>query len=40
MDQVAFDFGRIEVEYRPQRPDGTPDPPVKAGWDLKANKKI
>jgi type VI secretion system secreted protein Hcp len=40
MDEVAFDFARIEVEYRPQRPDGTADTPVKAGWDLKANKKV
>ncbi len=39
-DQVAFDFGRIEIEYRPQKPDGSLDAPVKAGWDLKANKKV
>jgi type VI secretion system secreted protein Hcp len=40
VDQVAFDFARIEVEYRPQKPDGSLDAPVKAGWDVKANKKI
>jgi type VI secretion system secreted protein Hcp len=39
-DQVAFNFGRIDVEYRPQSPDGSPGPPVKAGWDVKANKKV
>ena len=40
VDQVALDFARIEVEYRPQKPDGSPDTPVKAGWDVKANKKV
>ncbi len=39
-DHVAFNFSRIEVEYRPQKQDGSLDPPVKAGWDVKANKKI
>jgi type VI secretion system secreted protein Hcp len=39
-DQVALSFGRIQVEYRPQRPDGTPDAAVHAGWDVKANEKI
>ena len=39
-DQVAFNFARIEVTYRPQKPDGSPDAPVTAGWDVKANKKI
>jgi type VI secretion system secreted protein Hcp len=40
MDQVSFNFGRIEYEYRPQKPDGSLDAPIKAGWDVKANKKI
>jgi type VI secretion system secreted protein Hcp len=40
MDQVAFNFARIEVEYRPQKADGSLDLPVKAGWDVKANKKV
>ena len=39
-DQVAFNFARIEVTYRPQKPAGSPDTPVTAGWDVKANKKI
>jgi type VI secretion system secreted protein Hcp len=39
-DQVAFNFSRIEVEYRPQKQDGSLDAPVKAGWDVKANKKV
>lgn len=40
IDQVSFNFARIEVEYRPQKPDGSFAPPVKAGWDLKQNKPI
>jgi type VI secretion system secreted protein Hcp len=39
-DQVAFNFGRIDVEYRPQSPTGSPVTPVTAGWDVKANKKV
>ena len=39
-DQVAFNFGRIEVEYRPPNPDGSLSTAVKAGWDVKANKKV
>jgi type VI secretion system secreted protein Hcp len=39
-DQVSFNFGRIEIEYRPQKPDGSLDTAVKAGWDVKANKKV
>jgi type VI secretion system secreted protein Hcp len=39
-EQVSFNFSRIEVEFRPQKPDGSLDTPVKAGWDLKANKKV
>jgi type VI secretion system secreted protein Hcp len=40
VDQVSFGFGRIEIAYRPQRPDGTFDAPVTAGWDVTANHKI
>ena len=39
-DQVAFNFARIQVTYRPQKPDGSFDAPVTAGWDVKANQKI
>ena len=40
MDQVSFNFGRIEVEYRPQNPDGSLAQPQKAGWDVRANKPV
>ena len=38
MEQVSFNFSRIDFEYRPQKPDGTLAGPIKAGWDAKQNK--
>jgi type VI secretion system secreted protein Hcp len=40
LDQVSFNFAKIETEYRPQKPDGSLDTPIKVGWDVKNNKKI
>jgi Hemolysin-coregulated protein (uncharacterized) len=40
MDQVSLNFSKIEFEYKAQKADGTLDGPVKAGYDLKANKKV
>jgi type VI secretion system secreted protein Hcp len=40
MDQIALNFAKVEFEYKPQKADGTLDAPAKAGWDLKANKKV
>jgi type VI secretion system secreted protein Hcp len=40
MDQISFNFGRIEVEYRPQKSDGTLGPPEKAGWDATKGKPL
>jgi type VI secretion system secreted protein Hcp len=40
VDQVAFNFSKIEVEYKEQKADGTAGGAVKAGWDVKANKKV
>jgi type VI secretion system secreted protein Hcp len=37
-DQVSFNFGKIQMEYKPQQPDGTPGQSVKAGWDVQANQ--
>jgi type VI secretion system secreted protein Hcp len=39
-DQVSLGFARIEIEYRPQKADGSLDAPVKAGWDVIKNAKI
>jgi type VI secretion system secreted protein Hcp len=40
LDEATLAYSRIEFEYRPQKPDGSAGPPIKAGWDLKTNKKV
>jgi len=40
IDNVGFNFGKIQVEYRPQKEDGSLDNPVKAGYNLKANTAV
>jgi type VI secretion system secreted protein Hcp len=40
VDQVSFSFRQIEIVYRSQRPDGSLDTPVTAGWDVAANHPI
>ena len=40
MDQISLNFAKVEFEYKPQKADGTLDAAAKAGWDLKANKKV
>jgi type VI secretion system secreted protein Hcp len=40
VDQVSLGFSKIELDYRPQKPDGSLDSSVKAGWDLKQNKPL
>ena len=40
VDQVAFTYGQIKVEYWPQKADGSQGAPVTAGWDLKTNKPL
>lgn len=40
IDQVALNFTKIEVEYKPQKPDGSLDAPIKAGYNLKENSKV
>ena len=37
-DRFNLVFSKIEISYRPQKPDGTLGPPVRAGWDLQASK--
>lgn len=40
IDHVAFVFGQITVDYRPQLPDGSLDTPVEARWDVAANRPL
>ena len=39
-DTFSLNFSKIEFEYLPQNPDGSLGAPVKAGYDVKANKKV
>lgn len=39
-DQISLNYAKIEWEYKEQKPDGTLGGAIKAGWDLKANKKV
>lgn len=41
LEEVAFNFGKIEIVYTQQkREDGSGGGNVPAGWDLQANKKV
>ena len=37
-DQVWFNFAKIDVEYRPQKGDGSLDVGIHFKYDIKANK--
>ena len=39
-DQVSFNFTKIEMEYKPQKADGTLGAAVKTGYDVKLGKKV
>ena len=38
VDQIAFNFSKIEITYAPQKPDGSLGSPVVHNYDLKLNK--
>jgi type VI secretion system secreted protein Hcp len=38
-DQLSLNFAKIEFEYKEQKADGSLGAPVKAGYDVKQNKK-
>jgi type VI secretion system secreted protein Hcp len=40
MDQISLNFSKIEMGYKEQKADGTLGGEVKAGWDVKGNKKV
>jgi type VI secretion system secreted protein Hcp len=39
-ESVSLTYAKIEVEYKPQKPDGTLDAGIKWGWNVKENKKV
>ncbi|QDU95006.1 Hcp family type VI secretion system effector [Lignipirellula cremea] len=40
IDEVSLVYGKIQVEYRPQKYDGSLDNPIKGGYNLEANTSI
>ncbi len=38
-ESVSLAFAKVDLEYRPQRPDGSPDVGIHFKYDLKANKE-
>jgi type VI secretion system secreted protein Hcp len=40
IDQISLNFAKIEIEFRPQKPDGSLGPAEKAGWDVKKRKPV
>ncbi len=40
VDQISLNFSKIEFEHKEQKSDGTLGGAVKAGYDLKLNKKV
>jgi type VI secretion system secreted protein Hcp len=40
LDQIGLAYAKIVTEYTPVDAAGKAQPPVKAGWDVKANKKL
>jgi type VI secretion system secreted protein Hcp len=39
-EQFSLNFSKIQLEYRPQRQDGSLGDPVTAGWDVKNNQEF
>ncbi|HEX4128841.1 MAG TPA: type VI secretion system tube protein Hcp [Pirellulales bacterium] len=40
VDQVSLNFSKLQLDYKPQDSKGGLGGPVKAGWDLTANKSM
>ena len=40
VDSISLNFAKVEKEYKEQKADGTLGGAIKAGWDMKLNKKV
>jgi type VI secretion system secreted protein Hcp len=38
LENVALAFAKVDLEYRPQNPNGTLEPGIHFKFDIKANK--
>jgi type VI secretion system secreted protein Hcp len=39
-ENVTLNFSKVEVEYTPQKEDGSGDAPATMGWDVAKNEKV
>ena len=39
-ENVTLNFAKVEVEYTPQKADGSGDAPATMGWDISKNEKV
>lgn len=39
-ENVTLNFAKYELDYTPQKPDGSGDAAVKVGWNISENKKV
>ena len=39
-ENVTLNFAKVEVEYTPQKEDGSGDAPSAMGWDISKNEKV
>jgi type VI secretion system secreted protein Hcp len=39
-ENVTLNFSKVEVEYTPQKEDGSGDAPATMGWDISKNEKV
>jgi type VI secretion system secreted protein Hcp len=39
IDQFTFNFGKVEIEYKPQKADGSLDAGIFGKWDVRRNNK-
>jgi type VI secretion system secreted protein Hcp len=40
VDEISLNFGKVQMEYKPQKADGSLDAAIVTGWDLKQNIKV
>lgn len=40
IDEVSLQFAKVQIDYRPQRANGSLATAVHAGWDVKLNKEL
>ncbi|MGH8444677.1 MAG: Hcp family type VI secretion system effector [Solimonas sp.] len=39
-ESLSLNFGKFKYAYSPQKPDGSLDAAIEAGWDVKKNEKV